>query len=226
MARATKEQRRARKVKDLADSKRFVQIEKDMREAYENVGTNMVRFCVLVAQYMGFAGTNKNNRKGFVKQLSYDYGMDKAAVFRAERCGKASQALESQSVANWPQLPANDGQLRPLAMLLNRGPEVIAKAWCDALASVKGTDRQLTAQIVREAVDEYLPIMAVTSPASSSPASLPASNDEILAKAIHHLTAISEDLWRVDGCLEIVQDLDKIRNRLADRLSDKAWANA
>ncbi len=214
MARATKEQRRARKVKELADSKKFVIVETEMRLAFDLCGSSMVRFCVLVAEYMEFAGSNKNNRKYFIEQLSYDYGMDKAAVFRAERCGKASIALESQSVANWPQLPANDGQLRPLAMLLNRGPEIIGKAWGDALASVKGTDRQLTAEIVREAVEEYLPIMAVTSPASSSTASLPPSNAEILGKAIQLLEAVSTDLWRVDGCMEIVQDLDKIRKRL------------
>ena len=214
MARATKEQRRARKVKDLADSKRFVQVEKDMQEAYDLCGTSMVKFCMLVAQYMEFAGTNKNNRKYFIEQLCYDYGMDKAAVFRAERCGKTQALLES--VAHGPHLPNNERQLRPLAILLSRGPEVIAKAWTDAVATAEGTGRLLTAQIVQEAVDEYRPVMAVTSPASSSTASLPPSNSEILSKAIQLLVAISTDLWRVDGGMEIVQDLDKIRKRLSD----------
>ncbi len=219
MARATKEQRRARKVKDLADSKRFVQIEKDMREAYENVGTNMVRFCVLVAQYMGFAGTNKKNRKGFVETIAAEYAMDKAAVFRAERNGLTAMALEEAGVANWPQLPANDAQLRPLALLLKRGPEIIGKAWTDALSSIEGTSLLLTAEVVQAAVDEYRPVMAVTSPAASLPASLPPTNAVILSKAIAMIEAVSTDLWRVDGCMEIVQDLDKIRKRLVDMVA-------
>ena len=214
MAKATKEQRRARKVKEREDSKQFVIVETEMRLAFDLCGSSMVRFCVLVAQYMGFAGSNKNNRKGFVETIAAEYGMDKAAVFRAERNGKASMALEEAGVANWPQLPANDGQLRPLAMLLSRGPEIIGKAWGDALESIKGTSRLLTAEIVRDAVEEYLPVMAITSPASSSTASSSPSNAEILGKAIQLLEAISTDLWRVDGCMEIVQDLDKIRGRL------------
>ena len=214
MARATKEQRRARKVKELADSKQFVIVETEMRLAYDLCGSSMVRFCVLVAEYMGFAGSNKNNRKYFVEQLCYDYAMDKAGVFRAERCGKTSALLET--VAHGPHLPANERQLRPLSMLLSRGPEVIAKAWIDAVATAEGSGRLLTAQIVQEAVDEYRPITAVTSPASSSTDSLPPSSAEILGKAIQLLEAVSTDLWRVDGCMEIVQDLDKIRKRLED----------
>ena len=214
MAKATKEQRRARKVKELADSKRFVIIEKEMRLAFDLCGSSMVRFCVLVAQYMELAGTNKKNRRYFMEQLCYDYAMDKAGVFRAERSGKTYMLMES--VAHGPQLPANERQLRALSMLLSRGHEIIGKAWTDALATVEGTDRQLTAQIVQEAVDEYRPITAVTSPASSSTASLPPSSAEILGKAIQLLEAISTDLWRVDGCMEIVQDLDKIRKRLEE----------
>ncbi len=196
---------------ELERSREMSRIEREMREAHVAVGKSMALFCVLVAEYMDLA-LSEEDRKFFVNNLMYEFDMDKSSVYRCERCGKASKALDS---GQWPQLPANDSQLRPLARLLKRGPAVIQAAWKKALSIARKADEPMTASFVQEAVDDYLPIEAVTKAAADSPR-LPSMMEMTVRRSVRRLEQVVTELNEHPRTRELAARIETIRVDLSE----------
>lgn len=199
----------AKNLTEIARSNRMTVILKGMHEAHDLAGTQIVRFCSLVADYLGLA-KNHQERKCFVNEVMGEFDMDKSGVYRAERNGKAYRALEGGKVSNWPQMPDKDSQLRPLALLLDRGDSVICEAWDIAIKMSKEADEPLTAVTVAEAVDTFLPIEDVTEPAGDSQEVVVRQATDVLQGAIRRLTVIAMDLGECDETLVYAALVQKV----------------
>ena len=108
----------------------------------------------------------RDNYKTFEEYCQSVHSISRQYANKLIKAGKVTSELETIVSKAGVSLPKNEAQVRELARVLevkDRG-----EVYCDALESVDGDEKLLTAKVIKSFVDQKLPEQKVTIVASSS----------------------------------------------------------